>query len=283
MSCPQDSYYTTKIPAPDYPNENGKMVSACGACGGLYKYCQPAGKSGSGQPNCCPPGYVWSGQYEKCGYGCNSLDTRYSCLPIQPSMDQTAKLNCCLAKNLPNNSPNGYCATNWCPNSENCQSFMKGYCQGDNLQSNECIGFCQRNLGACDPALKKYCSNSDNFKKNVCGCALPSDQYPLTKFKTPQGISIPVTCDERCDVNNDAIRLAGQQDCKIGAICVVDLKDISIVQKDAKSGIKIDQNCGNSPQPPAPPNPSSKNKKDIYIIIGIVIIIIIILLLIMLL
>lgn len=270
MSCSQlDAYYTTGTVPPG---------DSCGLCDGEYSYCYP---SVSGQPSCCPKGTTYSGKRMECG-SCSTRGvpsgTKYLCLPDQPQMDQTARVNCCLDQNLPNNSPNGYCASGWCPNSTNCQSFMTSYCTGDNLKTNECLQFCRSNIGKCDPSLTSYCSNPDNFGLGICGCALPLDQYLFSKLRTPDGMTIPISCDRRCDVNNDAIRLQGQQDCKIGTICVVDIEDADKIANEVKGGIIIDQNCGNSPAPP-PPIPAGdgffKKYWYIFLIIGIIIVIII--------
>ena len=282
MSCPQDSYYTTETPSTYSDGRN-----TCGACGENYGSCSSS-KHGY-QPNCCPSG--WS-NIDSHSTGCNScyfagvtLGKKYLCAPNQPTMTQQSQINCCLGQNLPNNTPNGYCATGWCPNSDNCISFMTNYCQGNNLKTDECIQFCRSNLGKCDQALINYCADSSNFEVGACGCALPSDQYLLAGLKTPDGEAIPITCDRRCDVNKDAIRLQGQQDCDIKAICVVDLNDVKVVSNEIKgSGIKINQNCGNSPSPSPSPSPSSNTgfvaivKKYWYIILIFIIIIVILIL-----
>lgn len=144
-------------------------------------------------------------------------------------MDNNAKNNCCTGINLPNNTPNGYCATGWCPKSENCVSFMTSYCTGNNLQSNECIQFCRNNPGKCDQALISYCANPNNFSIPICGCALHKSQYAVLEALTPQGLAVPITCDQRCGTTDTALRLQGQQDCQIGSICVANLSDVKVI------------------------------------------------------
>ena len=250
MSCSQDSYYTTD-------STMGKGNSTCGACKGFYSYCQTYGKSGSGQTNCCPSGYHYSGNRTNCGdceYGLlKTAGTQYKCLPDEPSMNQTSKINCCSDQNIPNNNRNGYCGTGWCKNSQNCSTFMTNYCQGDNLATSQCQQFCRNNLGACDSALKTYCAIPKNFtqvgQNTVCGCAMPPDQYLLSKVKTSSGLGIPIACDARCGANANAVKLQGQQDCEIGSICISEVSDVTIneVQAQLQSGVTINQNCGNNP------------------------------------
>ncbi|MEM3062059.1 MAG: hypothetical protein QW303_00745 [Nitrososphaerota archaeon] len=252
MSCPVDRYYQTEV-----------TPGSCGSCVTGYEICDKLF-----QPGCCPDGYYYSGDTTRCGscnFGIfNTIGTKFKCLPYQPSMDDTRKLNCCLDQNLPNNSPEGYCASGWCPGSDRCISFLTGYCSGNNLQKRECIFFCKSNPGKCDDALRKYCNDPKNFTKEICGCALPLDQYPLSNFKTPEGESIPISCDQRCGVKPDAIRLQGQQDCKINAICVVNIDDFKIYDSYVKKGIEIRQDCGEHskgeihiPPPPTSPPPST--------------------------
>lgn len=265
MSCSQDTYYETAIVPSADPSKT------CGAAYGIYKnYCGTYG-----QPSCCPAGYTFANKstsFGSCTFGpLNTSGVNYLCTPNQPTMDQTAQINCCLNQNLPNNNPNGYCASGWCPNSQACQSLLTNYCQGNNLKSNECKQFCRSNSGKCDQALINYCGRSSNFKENICGCALPSSQYPLSNLKTPNGLQIPITCDRRCDVNVDAIRLQGQQDCKIGAICVINLNDVNVVANNAKTGIVIDQHCGNT----GPVTNDNLWKKYKWIFVAIIVLVLI--------
>ncbi|MEM0354040.1 MAG: hypothetical protein QXW79_00525 [Thermoplasmata archaeon] len=253
MSCPVDKYYQTEV-----------TPGRCGSCATYYEIC---GQTilGADQPGCCPNGYYYSGNTTDCNsctFGLFNMvmGKKFKCLPYQPSMDDTRRLNCCLDQNLPNNNPEGYCASGWCPGSDRCISFLTNYCRGDNLQKRECIFFCKNNPGRCDYALKEYCKNPNNFTKEICGCALPLDQYPLSKFKTPEGESIPIACDQRCGVKTDAIRLQGQQDCKINAICVVDINDFKIYDSYVQKGIEIRQDCGeHSKKEDHVPSPSDKS------------------------
>jgi hypothetical protein len=281
-SCQQDSYYTT------IQHASG---NACGACGGLYGGTAGTGWCGCGscgQPPCCPAGTNFVGSQS----GCGNAQCKWDCLPPVPSMDYTAKINCCSSTNLPGNTPNGYCASGWCPTSDNCASFMTLYCTGNNLQSNECRQFCKKNPGKCDQALISYCADPKNFSVPACGCAMPNSQYPIIQALTPEGLGVPITCDQRCGINNDAIRLINQQqDCTIGTICVANLSDVNVIGSQLQKGITINQNCGNvKPSPAAPSNPSNppgsngfyQKIKDYIsttngkIILGVIIIIIII-------
>ena len=199
-------------------------------------------------------------------------------------MGLASQINCCLNQNLPNNSPDGYCDIQWCPGTPTCQSFMTSYCVGDALQTPACKQYCQSNLGKCDSALQSYCADPDNYNVPVCGCALPSSQYLFSNLKTPDGESIPVSCDQRCNSSN-AIRLLGQQDCEIDAICVVDLNNVNIYElhQEVDPNISIQQNCGSPnqgpiPIPPASPTVSFIEKYWYLIILAILIIISIIVL-----
>ena len=252
MSCPVDSYYNTAVIPPG--NE-------CGACGESYDSCG----TGSGdfkQPSCCPDGYVWAknagfdeeGQTEcqSChfeGIGGKLVGKQYDCVPNEPSMDDEATANCCtnmIPSNINNGNPQGYCRSGWCPTNDKCTSWMTDYCVGSNLKDQRCIRFCKSTPGACDVALKSYCSDTANFDEKVCGCAMPIDHYPLSRIKTPNSPSIPVTCNRVCALESDAVHLLGQPDCDIGTICVINNEDMEIAKGASIGKITITQNCGNT-------------------------------------
>jgi len=134
------------------------------------------------------------------------------------------------------------CKPGFCKNSAQCATFFKNFCQEGNLQTEDCIEFCQTNKGQCDAALRSYCSRPENFSKTVCGCALPLDQYLIASLQTDTGIAVPLTCDVRCGPPTEAIKLAGQQDCQVGAICVISGVDIQALQSQV-GAIEIKQNC----------------------------------------
>lgn len=253
MTCPQDSYYEKNI------------QGSCGLCGGSYTgsaglHWGRCGDSTWGQPGCCPEGTYFTGHQS----GCGGAKCAWNCLPNVPIMTQKSMINCCSSQNLPNNSPKGYCAQGWCPKSANCKSFMTNYCRGENLKTDECKQFCRSNTGKCDSALVSFCSNPSNYELGICGCALPSDQYVMSKFKTPSGVSIPITCDRRCDINKDSIRLQSQQNCEIKSICAIDLKDVQVISKEVSgTGIKITQNCGNNNSDNSFNNKDSNNSDNI--------------------
>lgn len=253
MTCQQDNYYKTDI----INNVNG----ACGSCACSDNHSDSCACSICAHgPEYCPSGQLDTGRFtgcSECVYGGAIIGHRKICRNSEPSMDQPTQINCCLNQNLPGNNPKGYCASGWCPDSQNCISFMTNYCKENKLETAECKQFCRSNKGKCDVSLINYCADSKNFNKPICGCALPTNQYILSNLKTPNGEAIPISCDQRCGVNQDAIRLQGQQDCNIGTICVISVKDIDIVKSQVKTGINIVQNCGNSPAPPIPSSPSS--------------------------
>lgn len=250
MSCPVDSYYTT-----DQVNNSS---DACGDCA-----CADNESCTGHGPGDCPNGQYATGRRTtpcgECTYAGVVIGHRKICRWSQPNMDVQSQINCCLDQNLPGNSPNGYCASGWCPGSDNCVSFLTQYCQKNNLQTNTCKQFCRNNIGKCDPALISYCSDQNNYTTGVCGCALPPSQYLLSSLKTPNGEAVPISCDQRCGVAPDAIRLQGQQDCKIGAICVAEFNDVAIVEQETgyNPAIQVIQNCGVTPGPNGPPIPSS--------------------------
>jgi hypothetical protein len=262
MSCPVDRYYETGIVP---------QGATCGDCKADYNKCgRTATLTENSTPSCCPPGYhyVDTTPCGDCTFKNNAglataanlltgnllnsvvpMPGRYfRCAPDEPQMNTYSKVNCCINKNLKKDRAEGYCAKGWCPGSSSCISFMTSYCQEDRLDTMECVEFCKKNTGKCDAALLKYCKNPENFAKPVCGCALPSDQYTLNKLRTPTGEAVPISCDYRCGTIPEAIRLAGQQDCKIGAVCVQNFKDVEIhiLQKQLPETIKIIQSCGNA-------------------------------------
>jgi hypothetical protein len=241
MSCPQDSYYTTD------------QYGSCGLCGGIYSGAAGTGWGScgtTGQPGCCPGGTVFSGRQTKIGEYCGGASCAWICQPPHPSMDDTARIKCCTGINLPNNNPHGYCDSGWCPQSENCISYMTSHCTNDNLETDECAQFCRNNPGKCDKALLQYCANFTDpvsqSKHPVCGCSLPSDQYGILKALTPEGIAVPISCDARC-ANNASIRLQGQPNCDINSICVANFQNV-----DVKQGITVNQNCPGTITPVPP-------------------------------
>lgn len=273
MSCQVDSYYTTPFPAGGGCGASGLQYCSCLPQDG---YCSPEDcPSGcgvlAGQPYCCPKGTKYAGTTGACGGF-----KEYSCVREEPTMDDNARANCCTNQNLPSSGPGGYCRIGWCPSSDKCKSFMTGYCVGSNLSDPRCINFCKSTLGACDVALKSYCSDEANFGKPVCGCAMPISEYPLSRFTTPNAPSIPVKCNKECALDSDAVPLLDQPDCNIGTICVINIKDFEVAKDASIGGIKIEQNCGNNPNT----NGSSIFKKYwyIFLIIFIVIVVLIILL-----
>lgn len=279
MSCPFDKAYTDPFPGGDYCNAAGGLYKNCqgNAYGTGWEKCTGSGTGGPyplhGQPPCCPKGSSTTCEQHDCG----NLLKKWNCVWNPPTQfNDDAKVNCCLNQNLPSSGPVGYCAAGWCPGSANCQSFMKQYCVDSKLNTNECINFCKSYLGACDVSLKFYCSDKANFGKSVCGCALPVDQYPLSKFTTPDAPSIPVKCNTICALNSDAVPLKDQPDCDIKTICVINA-NIDIAEKSSIGGITFDQNCGNSPNT----NGFSAIFKKywyVFLIIFIVIVVLIILL-----
>lgn len=254
MSCSQDSYYSENL--------SNTVDGACGDCA-----CQSNSSCAVHGPNDCPDGQHMTGSYTSCGEctyaGGGVIGHRKICNRDEPNMDTPTKVNCCLNQNLPSGGPNGYCASGWCEGSSTCNSFMTDFCQNNYLQTDACKQFCRNNPGACDNALLSYCSNPSNYTVGVCGCALPSsgpnNQYFLTQLKGTDGLQVPISCDYRCGVNPDAIRLQGQPDCKIGAICVADLSNVEIneaQQAVGNQGITLTQNCSSTTNnPPGPPSP----------------------------
>lgn len=245
MSCPQDIHYTTPVTPDPVRGEN----STCGSCAVQYDQCYNGSNSYS-NPSCCPDGYSHVGETScgSCWYAGAVVGRKFTCVPNQPNMTEQSKVNCCSNTNLPNHKPEGYCASGWCPSSVACSSFMTSYCKDKKLSTPECGQFCRNNPGKCDDALKQFCSKSENITDPVCGCALP-DKYYILKTEgitTPGGVDVPISCDRRCGTNKDAVRLLGQQDCKINAICVVNLRDVKFVEGQLNPNIEIRQNCGNS-------------------------------------
>lgn len=241
MSCSQDSFYTKR-----------EFYGTCGECNAANTC------GGSTKPGCCPTSHTQTGT-SGCG-GCNwgynkgKVGEMYHCTPRQPGsysgsvFNNEQKLNCCLNRNLPSNSPNGYCQTGFCQGSTNCQSFMTGYCTGANLSTAECRQYCQQNPSTCDTALRSYCGNqSYSSSLPVCGCALPKAQYPLAQMQTASGFDVPIRCDAKCN-STDAIKLGDQQEACQATICIIN--DVNIdVSGSVAGGVTIQQNCGETSAP----------------------------------
>ena len=190
----------------------------------------------------CPAGFGAEGHSCE-NAGCDSfLGENVGCLVTcfknassYPS-DTKSLLACCLGTTQQTNCKPGFCL-----GSADCATFMTNYCQGANLETAQCVNFCQTNPGDCDTALRTFCSLPANFDATVCGCSLPSGQYLLTNLKTPQGLAVPITCDQRC-ANSGAVKLAGQQECQIGTICVQSGINITTLQSQVGK-ITLEQNC----------------------------------------
>lgn len=205
------------------------------------------------QARCCPPGWSHVGE-TALGTSCQP-GRYYTCKPIVPLMvTDRQKLNCCLSIGLPETGKNpttganGYCAPEWCPNSSQCVSYMGNYCTGANLLTQDCQNWCKNpnNIGKCDIALRNYCGQFTYANAPpVCGCALDNSQYPLknSAVQTDTGATVPTKCDRKCD-SDDAVKLAGQQDCQIGAVCIISNVDISLVQSSVLGSIEVKTECG---------------------------------------
>lgn len=257
MLCPQDNWYTHASVVPG---------NSC-TDNGDYSQCTSTGDN----PTCCPSN-MNQVSTQKCTLRSGFTGVKFTCIGKPIDMTETQQINCCLSQNLPNNTPNGYCKPQWCEGTDTCNSFLTGYCKGDNLNSAGCIQFCKKNPGKCDPALLKYCANPINFQMEICGCALPNDQYYFNQVKLENDVTIATACDKRCGNTPDAIRLEGQEDCKVDAICVIDINDNdqANLQKELGNNIKINQNCGSNR-----PNDTGFLKKYWYILVIIIILIII--------
>jgi hypothetical protein len=202
--------------------------SATNCCGGLACPQCPGCPSGFGQDQSVCQSFG-------CDDGFGALRTCYKNASSYPS-DTTSLLACCLGTTQQTNCKPGFCL-----GSADCATFLTNYCQGANLETAQCVNFCQTNPGACDTALRTFCALPANFTETVCGCSLPSGQYLLTNLKTPQGLAVPITCDQRC-ANSGAVKLAGQQECAIGTICVQSGINITTLQSQVGK-ITLEQNC----------------------------------------
>lgn len=120
---------------------------------------------------------------------------------------------------------------------------LTNFCRGTNLTDPRCISFCKNHPGECDANLLAFCANSANFDNPVCGCALPSSQYPISALNIQTGLGIPIACDGRCQ-GTSSIPLVNTGTCNVGAICVQNDIDISAVSSTIGSGITLEQNCG---------------------------------------
>lgn len=263
MSCPQDHHYSKEILMP----EKGCSLESD------YKQCN-INKSIQA---CCPTGthYVSQQQCAIKSAGSPLVGTQFICKYDEPHMNPVSQLNCCSGE-IPTSGPVGYCKPQWCPGTPKCDSFMAEQCVGDKLNSKQCISYCQKNPGKCDTELTKYCANPVNYGLEICGCALPFDQYFFNTLKIEKGVTIPTACDIRCNQPN-AIRLDEQQNCDIDAICVLDINSAqkeTLKQEFGDAKITINQNCGSGPHPTIPTN----NKK--WYLFGIIIIVIIIIIII---
>jgi hypothetical protein len=125
-------------------------------------------------------------------------------------------------------------------------SPLEVVCTGETLLTDPiCYDYCVSNVGACDAALQALCADSSNYDLAICGCALPSSQYPLLSLNTSNGVSIPVACDKRCQATG-AIDLATTGTCNIGVVCVQSDINITAIQSTVGQGITLSQNCGSS-------------------------------------
>jgi hypothetical protein len=125
-------------------------------------------------------------------------------------------------------------------------SPLEAVCSGETLLTDPyCYDYCSSNIGACDAQLQAICANSANYDLAICGCALPSSQYPLLNLNTSNGVSIPIACDKRCQASG-SIPLAKTGTCNIGVVCVQSDINITAIQSTVGQGITLSQNCGSS-------------------------------------
>lgn len=287
MSCSTDAYYNTPIPVPDL---NGK--SSCGEALAGYSSCVPYGTYGGSAPWCCPEGYEHSivrgfipgdTGYNSCKWSGANIGKRFKCIKKQPEMTDVSKANCCGNQEFPGNTAEGYCAIGWCPGSDKCISFMQSNCVGSKLGESNCQEFCKKNPGKCDRALLNFCSKSENFGQPVCGCTMPTSQYPLSKFIAPGVPTIPKACDIRCSTVPQALRTLDQPACSINTICVQNVTELNIAKSATGNdpSINITQDCGNVKPTPGPipgqdPQQSSGFPRWLLIVIAVAALILVI-------
>lgn len=241
------TFYSTPI-INDNIDGNG---TDCGFTHLGYRRCGTAHQAG-----CCPPGFKPVGETTLGVAPCTS-GRLYVCQPEEPIMFGLRKAECCSNIGLPQtnnqyiNGAQGYCGSQWCPDSTSCRTFMRDYCQGGNLTTPYCKTYCKEHPGVCDNALIDYCKqytrqdllNDPNLR--FCGCSLPVEQYPARQLaRRINGTAIPTACDQLCD-DNDAIKLGNQPNaCTVNSICLIDNVDINIVDSVILGDVFIDQECG---------------------------------------
>lgn len=155
---------------------------------------------------------------------------------------------------------------------------LSEYCVGNTLLTDPaCAAYCSSSDalsgGLCNAALLEVCSQSSNFDKAQCGCALPASQYPILDLTTTSGASIPIACDARCQ-NALAIPLSDSGTCNIGVICVQASNDVALAQSTVKQGVTISQSCGNTTSPTS--SSSFFTSTTFYLILGLVLLIILV-------
>jgi preprotein translocase subunit SecG len=154
-------------------------------------------------------------------------------------------------------------------------SPLSQFCIGDNLNTPGCQAYCNSNVGLCDAAAHAYCSQTANFDKGVCGCALPDSQYPLIALNNSANTSIPIACDSRCQ-STASIHLSNTGTCNVGTICVQASVDVTSVQSSIGKGITISQSCGNSSGGGAGGTSFFTSTTGIIVIVAIVLVLIVI-------
>jgi hypothetical protein len=158
-----------------------------------------------------------------------------------------------------------------------CQPLNE-YCVGNALLTDPaCHAFCSSSDalsgGLCNTALLELCSQSQNYGKSICGCALPASQYPILNLTTTNGASIPIACDARCQ-NALAIPLSNSGTCNIGVICVQASNEVALAQSTVGKGITISQSCGNTTSPTS--SSSFFTSTTFYLILGLVLLIVLV-------
>jgi uncharacterized membrane protein len=135
-----------------------------------------------------------------------------------------------------------------CTSPNNCTNTLSitctplsDVCEGVELESGVCTAYCSANPGACDANLLAFCANPGNFQLSICGCSLPSSQYPILSLAA--AVVPPIACDKRCQ-DPAAIKLAGSGTCTVGVICVQSGINITAVQSTLGTGITLSQTCG---------------------------------------
>lgn len=122
-------------------------------------------------------------------------------------------------------------------------------CTGETPQRSCRPGYCTRST-TCDHFMTQYCAKPKNWRKPICGCLLPAEQYV-----DPAIIGPPVCVDKRCAQNPAAYQTNVQKDRPCDIVnCNITEAQFKTLDASQIENINVQNTCG-SEKPIVDPEP----------------------------